>query len=371
MRALAALVLVAACSGLDKPATEILVTVDTTFGVPCTIDALHVDVTSAAGSASRDVALTGSDLPGSIALVPAGDGGDLTVTVTGLRGGVPYATAAGSAAFDAGNTLEMRFVLDPSCVPGPCSAIGVGGYQGLPPSQVRRGCGSAGYRLAPSVFAIRDACDMAPAAGSALVASTEQQEAQIPLSPLPFPFTFYGVPATSLWVGTSGYLAFSDAAPHALTADIGSPQGLDTAGFPAPAVLPFWDDLATSAHGVCYAVSGEAPDRLLWVTWKEACFAPDSGSSCGSAQDSTLTFTVALEETTDNVYFGYPTMLAANGRANALTATIGLTDTGARGCPATECGSDGACADGTPCGYTQLSAQHVVDPLVTQEAVPR
>jgi hypothetical protein len=349
----AALLAIAACSVLDKPPTELVVTVDTTFGVPCTIDSLHIDVTTPHGTVSRDVAVTDADLPGSFAIVPAGgaESGTVNVAVTGMRAGEAFATAMDTTTFDKQATLEMRFVIDRTCVPGPCAAAGVGGYHGLPAKLARRGCGANGYVLQPSVFAIRDACTMADPTSGIVMKSQDEMEAMLPLAPLPFPFSFYGQPVSSLWVGTNGYLAFSDTAPNALTSDVGAAQPLASASFPAPAVLPFWDDLRTSAHGICYAVTGTMPDRILWVTWEEACFAAGA-ATCGMPAQGTLTFSAALEETSDNVYIGYSTMTATTDRAKGLTATIGVTDTG---------GS----------AYSQFSAQHTVDPLVTLEALPQ
>jgi hypothetical protein len=292
------------------------------------------------------------------------------VTVIGLRRGEAFASAAGVVNLVDKLSIEQRFVLDRSCVPGPCPPIGVGGYDALPAPVPRRGCGERGYRIAPTVLSIRDACNMQEAVMGTILPSADEQELPSSLMPaLPFPFTFYGTPVSQLWAGTNGYLAFTTDAPRALTADIGTPRSLSGPGFSAPAILPFWDDLRTSAKGVCLAMTGEAPDRMLWITWKEACFAAGA-PSCGGAAQGTLTFTVALEETSDTLYIGYPTMNGPGDRPKGLTATIGVTNGGARGCPASECSMEGTCASGEPCGYTELSAQQIVD-LRTFEVAPQ
>ncbi len=357
--ALAAAAALAACGG----PTEIVVTVDTIFGVPCTLDALALEVTGGGGTASEQIALGAADLPGSITLIPAGEPGELEVAVTGLREGVPLATARETVAFGDGQSLELRFLLDRACVPGPCPAAGVGGYDGLPAPAARRGCGEERYERRDGVFVVRDACEMDEALmGRVLTMQEDEAEAPSPFDPpMPFPFRFYGEPVTQLWIGSNGYVAFGPEAPRALVGDVGPARSLGEQGFPAPGVLPFWDDLRIGRRGVCLAVSGEAPDRILWITWKEACFAAGT-TACGAASQGTLTFTVALEETTDRIYAGYQAMTAAApnaDRARGNAATIGITNDVPRGCPEAECSAEGLCASGAPCGYTEHSSQQV------------
>jgi hypothetical protein len=150
-------------------------------------------------------------------------------------------------------------------------------------------------------------------------------------------------------------------------------RSLGERGFPGKGALPFWDDLRTSAAGVCYAVSGESPDRILWITWKDACFANDGGGSCETPSASTLTFGVALEETTDRIYFGYGTMVAMGNadRAKGSRATIGVAEAAARGCMRDLCSIEGTCDDGTACGYTEFSAGELVAPFPTLEFDPQ
>jgi hypothetical protein len=124
---------------------------------------------------------------------------------------------------------------------------------------------------------------------------------------------------------------------------------------------------------VCFAVSGAFPDRVLWLTWSQACFALP-GRQCDTPDLGSLTFGVALEETTDRIYVGYRTMVATLGnvdRAKGAGATIGVTDAVPRGCLKTQCSAAGVCADGTPCGYTEFSSQERHDPLPTLEFDPQ
>ena len=366
MRAAPALLVVAACGGN----AQVLVTVDTPFGVPCTIDTLAFEVTAGGNTVTAEVAVSDADLPGSIAIAPP-DEGEATVSVTALREGAPFATAQDQVTFGDAE-LELRFVLDRACVPGPCPAVGTGGFDGLPARVARRGCGDTSYARADSLFVLRDACANPTAVH--VLANADEMEVASPLDPaMPFPFHAYGKRVQQLWIGDNGYVAFSDTEPHARRADLSvTTAALDAGVFPVPGVLAFWDDLRTGPNGVCLATTGVAPDRILWVTWEKACFR--DGLPCGGAVEGTLTFTVALEETTDRMYVGYHEMVAAggnSGREKALTATIGLTSAGAIGCPATECSPDGTCGDGsTPCGYTQFSSQSSVT-LPNLELVPR
>lgn len=353
------------------PPTEVVVTVDSAFAVPCVIDTLHVEIDGTSPT-SEDIPLSAGDLPGSLTLVPAGAPQMVTVTVTGMRAGEAFATASQAVDFAKEEELELRFVLDRSCVPGPCPAIGVGGYDGLPAPIDHFGCGSAGYQVAPSLLVMRDACAMQTSAGGSVLAGANEAEATI--GAMPFPFTAYGATVTNLWVGDNGYLAFSDTAPHALVADVGPARSLGVPSFPVSGVLAFWDDLHTGPQGICWAVSGTAPDRILWVTWEESCFA-SGATPCGSVAQGLLTFGVALQETTNQIYLGYLDMTAGGAnatRANGLFATIGVTDQGPRGCTDDQCSTDGTCNDGTPCGYTEYSAQHVLSPFPTSlELDPR
>jgi hypothetical protein len=359
----------------DIPATEVIVTLDTTFGVPCTIDALHVEAVGDGEPVTADVPLDDRQnaLPGSITLHPLGDPKNLTVTVTAMRAGEVFATAHDVAPVDPESSVELRFVLDRSCVPGPCPAVGVGRFVGVPAPAPRRGCGDDRYAWNSSLFVMRDACTMREEVMGSVLRNTDEDEVPL-LAEMPFPFRFYGAAVSQIWVGDNGYIGF-DAKPGALNASIGMPRPLGDRGtFPGKGVLAFWDDLRTSASGVCYAVSGTFPDRLLWITWKDACIAASSMKTCGSPEGGALTFGIALEETTDRVYIGYRSMIAAapNGdRANGSQATIGATNAAPRACTADQCSPEGACPDGKPCGYTQFSAAEIVDPLPTLELDPQ
>jgi hypothetical protein len=351
--------------------TEIVVTLDTNYGVPCAIDSLHVVATGSGGSVSEDVSLTNTSLPGSITLTPKDEVGPVSVTVTAMRQGMLFATAttattcdpltpcakgedcvAGKCTFsfeDHGD-LELRFVIDDTCIKQPCGPVGIGGYRALPKPVVHHGCGTEAYAVqATADFVLRDACDM-QTTPTVVLQNVDAAESALALDPSTtlFPFNFYGHPVSGLWIGTNGYLGFGNTQPNAQQAP-SSPLGVGT--FPTDAALVFWDKLWTGPTGVCVTESGTFPNRLLWITWKNACI--DGNAPCGPTPQSVLTFSAALEETTDRIYFGYEEMAPA-GRATGANATIGIVHAGTPGCTS-GCGSDGRCADGTPCGYTQYS----------------
>jgi hypothetical protein len=355
----------------EVPATEIVVTLDTAFGVPCTIDAVHIEAVG--DSDPRAVEYPVDALPKSITLFPLGNPGHVTVNVTALRRGEVFATATGEATFEDQITLEMRFMLDTRCVPGPCQAVGVGRFVDLPPPAPQRGCGEQAYAVKSALFAMRDACTMREAVMGTMLVNADEREELLPTTPaMPFPFSFYGEPVTQLWVGDNGYIGLGNAKPNALQMNVGPSRSLGERGFPGKGALAFWDDLRTSAAGVCYAVSGEFPDRILWITWKDACFANEP--QCGTPDVATLTFGIALEETTDRIYFGYRTMVATMGntdRAKGAGATIGVTEVAARGCNADLCAIDGTCEDDAACGYTEFSAGELVAPFPTLEFDPQ
>jgi hypothetical protein len=242
----------------------------------------------------------------------------------------------------------------------------------LPAPVPRSGCGTNGYALnASSLFVMRDACGMPGA--TALAPDVQEAEVQAPNPPLPFPFTFYGASITDLWIGTGGYLGLGAAQPN--VEDL-TPNSLGSSPrtFVGAGILPFWELLRTGPTGVCINTTGLFPDRIVWITWEQACFGLEV--PCGGPNQGTLTFGVALEETTNNVYVGYLTMQGSTlsiARAHGQQATIGVTSDGAPGCPATQC-TNGRCADGTTlCGYTQYSAETTLawPPLPSLEFDPK
>ena len=350
----------------DTPATEVVVTVDSTFGVPCTIDALRVELDTCGTDrrpARRGLAAgLGHPRPRQRPFVVGGDGD-------------------GHAWRDAVRERERRrdlrgrdlaraaVVLDRTCVPGPCPAIGVGGYHGLPPQETRRTCAGDAYASVPTLFVVRDICNSTSAMH--VLPNTDEAELALPV-PLPFPFRISARRSNRSGSARTGYLGFGAVAPNKGPATgVARPLGTDNT-FGVRGLLAFWDDLRTGTQGICVGTSGESPDRILWFTWKEACFSVNN-MPCASTER--LTFTAAIEETTDRIYVGYHEMVATGAnadRAKGLTAVVGITDDAPRGCPSAACMPDGTCAGtGVACHYTEVNTLRITTPLPSVELVPR
>ncbi len=109
----------------------------------------------------------------------------------------------------------------------------------------------------------------------------------------PFPFTFFGATSSDLRVGNNGGILFG-----VTTGDLGlSNAALPAAsGLPAPAILPFWDDLDDETGNVYWEVQGAAPNRKLIVQWHNRPHFNGVGAA---------TFEVILYETSNAIEFLY------------------------------------------------------------------
>jgi hypothetical protein len=151
-----------------------------------------------------------------------------------------------------------------------------------------------------------DAC-AAPGSQRVLVGSDEG----VTQLPLPFTFSFYGVPYTSVRVSANGYLSFSDAAPQWVN------SMLPTSTVPN-SIFAFWDDLIQRSTGVCVATTGTAPDRTFIAQWVDASFFPSNDPN------THLTFEVLLDERTSTVDVRYLQMTGEGDRATGASATVGV-----------------------------------------------
>jgi hypothetical protein len=228
------------------------------------------------------------------------------------------------------------------------------------------------YGIQDTLVTIRDACVLSE--GAPVTGSENADELEFDVfdgGMLSFPFCFYGQEVTKVWVGSNGYVTFGDTAPTATEQDVGKAHALGTTGRPEPGVLPFWDNLRTGPSGICRAITEDAPYRILWLSWHQACF--EGASNCDVLNNSSLTFSVGIEETTNFIYMGYVAMSgdgALSEKAQGQTAAIGLTNNVAPACGSAECGDQGICDSGVACNYTQFSALKTVDPLPTMQFVP-
>lgn len=229
------------------------------------------------------------------------------------------------------------------------------------------------YTVEPTIAVIRNACELPSLRARVMTDGTNEVEVGSPLDePLPFDVCIYGQQADDFWIGDNGYLAFGAEPPNALQSSVGAAHSLGEPGVPGPGIAAFWDALRPSERGACVAVDGTAPTRTLWITWESSCF-EDATGRCDAEAGSDLTFSVGVEEGTGIFTAGYLTMQAQGAladRARAQTATIGITNDGDRGCPASECDDTGSCMDGSPCNYTEFSSQAVLSSLPALQFVP-
>ncbi|MEX1158491.1 MAG: Ig domain-containing protein, partial [Thermomicrobiales bacterium] len=115
---------------------------------------------------------------------------------------------------------------------------------------------------------------------------------------LPFIFTFYDEEFTIVQVSPNGYITFGDE-PADIFSNIAIPDRAAPNGFAAP----FWSFLEPEkGDGVYYRVDGEAPNRRLVVTWADVPHLPETGPA---------TFSLMLEEGTNNIIFQYPDVVFA------------------------------------------------------------
>jgi len=151
-----------------------------------------------------------------------------------------------------------------------------------------------------------DAC-AAPGSQRILVSSDEG----VSQVALPFTFSFYGTPYTSVRVSANGYLSFSDAAPQWVN------SMLPTTTVPN-SIFAFWDDLSQRATGVCIATVGTAPNRTFVAEWVDATFytSVDPGTH--------LTFEAQLDEATSTVDVRYLQMTGDGDRSSGASATVGV-----------------------------------------------
>ena len=141
---------------------------------------------------------------------------------------------------------------------------------------------------------------------------------------LPFPFTFYGNTYSTMNVSTNGYITFEGFTFARMWANTAIPTPGPTSRsssyrYPNNAIYPYWDDLsiAPRAYGGVYtAVSGSAPNRVFVVEWRDV-----AGAGDGRLREG-ITFSVQLEESTNNITFIYHDVDAAYGYGYSATEGI-------------------------------------------------
>ena len=383
---LASLALLTSCAN----PTQIIVSLDTTAGIPCDLDGLRVTATGAEAMSVNIPITATTQFPISVALNAPSGGGDVTVDVYGTLAGADVLRATSNASFVNGDMVLLDMTLGPAdTVASPRTVAGTGlpTFTDLPSPQTQRTCTTCtpadppveicngldddcngmtdeggvcstveryiGEEVGGLVLFSNACSEVSPIQGSVL-SSVDNQEAEAPdaitmeLTETGFNFEFYGERVERIFVGDNGYVAFG-MAPNSVSIPIG---GIDSPGSPRPGILAFWERLETRADGVCFGLSDTSPQQLR-ITWSQACFA---GCDAGDR----VNVTVTLEEETNEITIAYGDMAATDEpRTRGSGATVGISD-GTQNCAASECSLEGLCTGGAnagmPCGFTQMFA---------------
>ncbi len=343
---------VAACSS----PRQIILSIDTTVGVPCDIDRIRVRAIGS-DTATFERELGNVRLPIIINLADETSDGTFDLEVTGLKGDVEVLRAEGPLVF--GNSdLAENLVLESSCtMDAPCELTELTtNVRPPPPVTSRFQCGDAVARYTKSAGAesFRDACVVPGANTGSVLLDGKRGAEKLGLSDEAlgnFKFRFYGQPIRQIWAHEDGYIAFTQDNPDAANNLDPGPLDRDILriGVPPPrqSIMVFWDQL-TLTSGVCYALEGPPGTQKLRITWAKTC-------QTQACVNDRLNFTIVLDERTQRVSLTYGEMVTATAsRAQGSTATVGIVND-AKGCAVSECNSNtGLCADGvTACGYNQ------------------
>jgi hypothetical protein len=353
---LLAVALLAACSSPK----QIVLSIDTTAGIPCDIDRIRVRATATSTETFEQEVNAATRFPLTLRLSDDTSNGAFDLEVSGLLGSTEVLRAAGALQFgSSGPDLAVNVVLEESCTVGSaCSLPELVRFSSPPPPVAARfQCGQniTWYELGDATEVFSDACNTPGTNAGKVLNDGSTGAAKLPLSEAAlnsFDFRFYGRPVRQIWAHEDGYISFTMNNPDpANDLDAGAlDRDLTKTGVPPPpqSAMIFWDTLTLSTTGVCYALEGPAGSQKLRVTWRGTCDIVPCGSD-------NLNFTIILDEKNDRITFTYGDMISANpSKGQGLSATVGVVNK-ADGCPVAECNrASGVCSDGRPCGYTQI-----------------
>jgi subtilisin family serine protease len=235
-------------------------------------------------------------------------GEPLTVTVLGTNCGSSAGVTVSADANGTGISLTARGdglytgTYTPS-VAGPLTITASATVGASVDTKIVTGTVAANYRYEDAPFDWIDA-----STGTNTGIASDDTSATVSL---PFTFSYYEQPFSSLKVSSNGYLVFGSSAATAYSnvaiPNTGSPNGL---------VAAFWDDLNPGAGGsVRYKTVGTAPNRKFVVEWMGV---PHYGST------NPATFEVILEEGTNDIFFLYDDVIFGNDFDNGADATVGV-----------------------------------------------
>jgi len=148
------------------------------------------------------------------------------------------------------------------------------------------------------------------------------------VTPIGFPFTFYGQTADMITVSNNGGMLFDQATRG--RADYLSPSNRTLPDrMMGPAILPYWDDLQQDyidgIGNVFTQTVGEAPNRQFIVEWFNL---PENFGGAGE----TVTIEAILYEGSNAIEFVYPDTNCGSSVCNSgVGATVGLNSDGTHG----------------------------------------
>ncbi len=129
-----------------------------------------------------------------------------------------------------------------------------------------------------------------------------------------FDFVYEGITYTQFKMDSNGLISFNPAATSLTTNNLSSPNPNSR-----PIIAPLWDDLdgrATGGSVAAYEVTGDAPNRVLTVEWRN--WEWNYGST-----DPVMSFQVKLYETTNVIEFVYR-QEAGSINSGSSGASIGI-----------------------------------------------
>jgi subtilisin family serine protease len=130
---------------------------------------------------------------------------------------------------------------------------------------------------------------------------------------LPFAFTYYEQPQSTLYISSNGLILFGSALGGTTWLNHDMPNVVT----PNNIVCPYWDDLNPGIGGsIRHGVAGVAPNRVCVVSWENV---PKFGDA-----NTTLTFQVQLHENNNLIEFHYGDIKQSTLNGGGSSATVGV-----------------------------------------------
>ena len=134
---------------------------------------------------------------------------------------------------------------------------------------------------------------------------------------MPFSFNFYGQTSNELCIDNNAFMEFGLSSSCAFSVNWVN-SSLPFAGFEAPTIMPFWDDLYTGGS-VLYSTVGTSPNRQFVVEWFNKDTFDTQGANPG------YTFEAIFNEADNSLDFVYQNMTGVDAAHDGgLSATVGL-----------------------------------------------